>query len=230
MCGFGVASVFKDDVHIAVLFVICEDLCLLCVDKQRYGNGLAVILNLSLIHTVRIRGRDNLHVSQLGRRKHFILFLVVNQNTDDIARFNFSGEAERIGADGDTDRLVLRIKGSEDTVGSFYVIADLGRQNIVACGQICESKFADDLCFIGNNARGEIITADLNDLNIGFGDDCACSHILGETDDLCFSVRKFIDKRCDTKANGKSDRNANDSDDCAVAHGMGSALFFLFHV
>ena len=216
--------------HIAVLFVICEDLCLLCIDKQRYGNGLAVILNLSLIHAVCVRSRNDLNVSQLGRREHFILFLVVNQNADDIARFNFSGEAERIGADGDTDRLVLRIKGSENACGGFYVIADLGRQNIVACGQICESKFADNLRFIGNNACGEIITADLNDLDIGFGNDRACSHVLGETDYLCFPVGKSVDKRCDTKADGKSDRNANDSDDCAVAHRMGAALFFLFHV
>ena len=118
---------------------------------------------------------------------------------------------------------MLGIKGFKDTLCIVKVISYLAGEQVFTCREIDHGALADDLCLVGDYSGGQIITADLYDFDVGFSDGRTCRYILDQTNDLGLSVRESVDQGCDAETNCKCDHNADDSDDCAVAHGMRTA-------
>ena len=118
---------------------------------------------------------------------------------------------------------MLGIKGFKDALCVVEVFSYLAGEKIFTCGKIDNGTFADDLCFVGDHRGRQIVTANLDYLNVGFIDGRTCRYILDQTNDLGLAVRKSIAQGCDAETYCKCDYNADDSDNCAVSHGMRTA-------
>lgn len=115
------------------------------------------------------------------------------------------------------------VAGLNNALCVVEVISHLAGEQIFTCGQIDHGTLADDLCLVGDHCGRQIVTAYLYDLDVGFSDGRTCRYILDQTNDLGLSVRQSVDQGCDAETNCKCDHNADNSDDCAVAHGMRTA-------
>ena len=132
-----------------------EQLRLFRIHKEGDGDGLCAVLHILVIHTLRGRGRNDLDILQLFRRKRAVFGVVIDNDADDIARAELAGKAVAEGRNGDADGFLAAAEVPKQVFCCLFGSGQLVFQNIVPGIEITLGTLADDILGLCDKPSGK---------------------------------------------------------------------------
>ena len=205
------------------MLVFHQHFGLLRINQQCHSGGQfigAILIGCNFIPVEAFFGScgNDLHIGQACRNIRFPRIVVKNDQTDNIAVFQFAGETSCKGRNGNTDCLFLAVQSAEHIICTVRSRRQFAGKQCVANLQIAGGKLTDYMFFLRNCSGGKAITADSCNFDVFFCDEVPLLHILFHTDDIGATVRKLIHQRCNTKGYSQGQHDAHDTDNGSVFH------------